>query len=347
MTPYRYVFLLLLAIFLGCKNQEAAVRSIPVTNGQREVFVVAFGSCNKHDKPNPFWDDILTLQPDLFIWGGDIVYADSDDITKIEATYRAQLLVPGYAALLAQIPVTGTWDDHDYGLNDGGGEFSIKAESQQAFLDFMGVSKKSPRRQRQGVYSSQLLKSALGSVKIINLDTRYFRTPLTNDPAKGKRYRPNPYGQGTILGEEQWTWLDQQLKSSKANFNIIVSSIQFLSNAHGFEKWGNHPHEVDRLKELIVSSKAKSVIVLSGDRHISEFSKTNMPQLDYPLVDFTSSGLTHAYQGFSGEPNPFRVGGVTHELSFGLLYLDARSGLVTMQIMTENGKVLQELKQRY
>ena len=289
----------------------------------------------------------MALQPDIFIWGGDIVYADSEDINTIKATYEAQRAVPGYAALLAQVPVTGTWDDHDYGVNDGGREFSIRKESQQAFLDFMGVPKISPRRQQQGVYSSQLLKNTKGSVNIINLDTRYFRSALTKDPAKGKRYRPNSYGEGTLLGEEQWSWLGEQLKSSKADYYILVSSIQLLSNVHGFEKWGNHPHEVDRLKELIVSSGARGVIVLSGDRHISEFSKTNVPQLGYPLVDFTSSGLTHAYESFSGESNPFRVGEVTHELSFGLLFLNPRSGLVSMQIMAENGKVLQELKQRY
>lgn len=347
MTLYRLLAVLLLAIFIGCKNQESAVGPITVANGQKDAFVIAFGSCNKHDKPNPFWDDILTLQPNIFIWGGDIVYADTDDVTKIEAAYNAQLEVPGYAALIAKVPITGTWDDHDYGLNDGGAEFPIKRESQQAFLDFIGVSEKSPRRKQEGVYSSQLLQSGSDAVKIINLDTRYFRTSLTKGLAEGKRYRPNRYGEGTILGAEQWKWLEQQLSGSKADFNIIVSSVQFLSNAHGFEKWGNHPHEVDRLKALIVSSKAKGVIILSGDRHISEFSKTDVPNLGYPLVDFTSSGLTHSYEDFSGEPNPFRVGEVTYEPSFGLLRLDSHVGMATMQILTENGKVLQELKQRY
>ena len=33
---------------------------------------------------------------------------------------------------------------------------------------------------------------------------------------------------------------------SKADFHIIMSSIQVWSNEHGFETWGNFPHEVDK-----------------------------------------------------------------------------------------------------
>ena len=347
MRLIRLIAIGLPLLFFGCKSQRKIVNSVTQDKGPKDAFLIAFGSCNKHELSNPFWDDILELEPDIFIWGGDIVYADAKDINKIKAAYMAQGLVPGYLALKEKVPVTGTWDDHDYGLNDGGEEFSIKVESQQALLDFLGVSEISPRRQRAGVYSTQLLQKASGSVKIINLDTRYFRTPLTKDPRKGKRYRPNAYGEGSILGEVQWKWLEDQLSNSKADFNIVVSSVQFLSNLHGFEKWANFPHEVDRFKELILSSQAKGVIVLSGDRHISEFSKTEIPQLGYPLIDFTSSGLTHSYEGFSGESNPFREGTVVSDLSFGLLKIDPFSRNVTMRIMGENGKVLQELKQRY
>jgi len=343
----RYPVVLILLLFVGCKNQESALNTILITKETNKEFVITFGSCNKHDIPNPLWDDILALQPDLFIWGGDIVYADSDDVRKIKDVYAAQRAITGYAELVSKVRVTGTWDDHDYGLNDAGEEFAVKAESQQAFLDFMGIPKNSPRRKQKGVYSTQLLKSEFGSVKIINLDTRYFRTALKDDPRAGKRYMPNPYGTGTILGKEQWRWLEKELFRSKADFNLIVSSIQFLSNAHSYEKWANHPQEVDRLKQLISTSKAKGVIVLSGDRHISEFSKVDVPNLDYPLIDFTSSGLTHSYESFSGEPNPYRIGEVTHVPSFGMLKLNAKAGTATMQIMTENGHVLQELKQGY
>lgn len=41
--------------------------------------------------------------------------------------------------------VIGTWDDHDYGLNDAGKEFSRKVTNQRLLLDFLGEPQDSPR----------------------------------------------------------------------------------------------------------------------------------------------------------------------------------------------------------
>ncbi|MDX1315546.1 MAG: alkaline phosphatase D family protein, partial [Eudoraea sp.] len=186
-----------------------------------------------------------------------------------------------------------------------------------------------------------------GKVRIIILDTRYFRSRLIPDTLTQKRYTPDLSGQGTVLGEVQWKWLEEQLNSSEARFNVIVSSIQFLSGEHGFECWANFPNEVTRLEQMIAESGARGVIILSGDRHISEFSQKSISGLSYPLVDFTSSGLTHAYRGFKGEPNTYRVGEVVSTESFGWLTLNLETGEVLMQMMGDGGQVLQELKQGY
>ena len=187
-----YFLILALALFFGCKTNKNIVDANKV--------VVTFGSCNKVELENIFWEDILAENPDVFIWGGDNVYADTDDVPKIANFYKRQDEIPGYAALKEKIFITGTWDDHDYGLNDGGEEFVSKVGSEQAYLDFMDVPKKSPRRNRKGVYSSELINKPGGQVKIINLDTRYFRTALTVDDRPGRRYKPNPPGEGTIFG---------------------------------------------------------------------------------------------------------------------------------------------------
>lgn len=346
----RNIFFVIVLLFLliGCKTKTSTTEKRLNNNSPTTTdFVITFGSCNKHNVENIFWDDILGQNPDVFIWGGDIIYADTDDITKLREFYDMQDAVPGYSSLKKETFITGTWDDHDYGLNDGGVEFSAKKGSQQAFLDFMDVPERDARRERDGVYSSQLISKPNGSVKIINLDTRFFRTNLTDDKAEGRRYRANDYGEGTILGVQQWTWLQDELNNSKADFNLIISSIQFLSDKHGFEKWANHPAEVDKMKQIISSSKAKGVIILSGDRHISEFSKTDVEGMSYPLLDFTSSGLTHSYSSFSGEPNPYRVGDVTFVPSYGLIEINVESSTALLKIMGDNGEVLQELKQRF
>ena len=151
----------------------------------------------------------------------------------------------------------------------------------------------------------------------------------------------------TVLGSAQWQWLENELNESDADFNLIMSSIQVLSGEHGFESWGNFPLEVEKLENLIVRSGAKGVIILSGDRHISEFSKTAVSGLSYPLIDFTSSGLTHSYASFDGEPNQHRVGEVVSDKSYGIINLNIKKMEAEFKIMGDNGSVLQELKQSY
>ncbi|MEA1785086.1 alkaline phosphatase D family protein [Arenibacter sp. GZD96] len=332
-----------LILVYACKSSKSIIKAKDATSD----FTLAFGSCNKTSLENELWDDILAAHPDVWIWGGDIIYADTENMAQIRHMYEAQNRVDGYRRVKEKIPVIGTWDDHDYGLNDGGVEFVSKVGSQHAFLDFMNVPEASPRRTQEGVYAAHDYVLAQGSIKVIVLDTRYFRTALTPDTVTQKRNRPNTYGEGTLLGDTQWIWLENQLTSSKANFNVIVSSIQVLSAEHGFETWGNFPHETDRLLHLIASSKAQGVVVLSGDRHISEFSKKRIPNLGYPLVDFTSSGLTHTYTSYSGEPNPYRIGNVVTEKSFGLVKFNFKTNQVRFKMIGNHGEVLGSYQENY
>ena len=336
-------------IFLGCKSKKQTVNTQmePSINSIKTDYTIAFGSCNKQNTENLLWDDILAHKPSVWIWGGDNVYADTRDMEKLKSDYTTQLNNRGYNALVKSTKILGTWDDHDYCLNDGGIEFDKKKESQQLFLDFMGVSKNDSRRNREGVYHSEIIKTDKGSIKIIVLDTRYFRTGLVPDTETKKRYKPNTDLNGSVLGEMQWQWLTEELKTSKADFNLIVSSIQFLSAEHGFETWGNFPNEVEKLQKLIVESEAKGVLLLSGDRHISEFSKINLEGLSYPLIDFTSSGLTHSYSSFRGENNKYRVGEVVSEISFGLLKFNFEDQTITMEMRGDTNVILQEKTQQY
>ena len=340
-----HIYVAVLVLFSACKKK--AEKTVEVEEQSTPDFVVAFGSCNMSQEPNYFWDDILAENPDVWIWGGDIVYADTDDVDRLRSIYAMQDTVAGYAKLRNEVPVIGTWDDHDFGVNDGGSDFAIKAESQQVFLDFMDVPQDSGRRTQEGVYASHDYEVPAGKVKVIVLDTRYFRSELIDDTDSKKRYKPTTDSTATVLGNAQWQWLEKELNGSNADFNLIMSSIQVLSGEHGFETWGNFPLEVKKLEDIIVQSGAKGVILLSGDRHISEFSRAEVEGLSYPLVDFTSSGLTHSYSSFSGEPNQHRVGEVVSDKSYGIINLNIEEKKAEFKIMGDNGTVLQELKQSY
>ena len=333
---------LLPAILLASCSSNKAQSS----KSSSDRFTIAFGSCNDQLRPNLLWDDVRAAQPDVWMWGGDNIYADTDDVSKIASMYSAQKAIPEYAQMIAEVPVIGGWDDHDYGKNDAGADYVSREGSQQALLDFLGVPEDDPRRKQEGTYAFHDYRAGSKKIRIIILDTRYFRTALTPGTG-GDRYQPNPFGEGELLGEVQWDWLENSLSNSRADFHIIMSSIQFLSSKHGWEKWANFPHEVVRFKELVTRLRPKGLILLSGDRHISEFSGAIVPGLNYELIDFTSSGLTHAYSEYSGEENPFRIGEVVFTESFGLVKINPASGEVIFQMIGDNGEILQEITRTY
>lgn len=332
-----YCVILIIATFYSCNKNNIA----------KDNITIAFGSCNNQVLENTLWHEISKNAPSLWIWGGDIIYSDTDDMNFMEQNYLKQKNDTAYSNFIKNVDVLGTWDDHDYGLNDGGVEYAKKAEAQQLFLDFFDVPKNDKRRQQKGIYFSKDYHLNEKNIKIIILDTRYFRTALTPDTLTSKRYLPNNNLSGTMLGKEQWQWLTEELNNSKAAFNIVMSSIQFLSAEHGFESWGTMPNEVAKFETLLKTSKAKNVIVLSGDRHISEISKKEIPTLNYPLIDFTSSGMTHSYTSYKGEPNKYRIVDVVSEKSFGLLKIDLKLNTVNFEIRGEKNVLLRSFIQKY
>lgn len=74
---------LLLYLFLvfSCKSTK-------MTTQAPDDFTIAFGSCNKVSLPNLLWDDIRGTNPDVWIWGGDNIYADTDDMQKLRKMYQ-------------------------------------------------------------------------------------------------------------------------------------------------------------------------------------------------------------------------------------------------------------------
>jgi len=291
-------------------------QSEPITQDQ-EFNTIAFGSCNRSDLPQPLWNDIVANNPDLWIWMGDIIYGDSEDMSVIAAKYESQSGKSGYKSLLKQCPIIGIWDDHDYGLNNAGKEYGPKDASKDLMLEFLGVPEDALSRKRDGAYQSYIYGKGDKKVKFLLLDARYFRDEAEKSDGV---YVLNTAG--TILGEEQWEWLGKELDDTDVSLFVLVSGIQILPTQHIYEKWSNFPNERQRLIDLMVAKKPKAAFFLTGDRHIGEISVLDVPGLPYPLADITSSGLTHAYTGNQVEQNDLRKGGLVNRLNFGVIHLD-------------------------
>ena len=340
---HPWILLAFVAIIEACAPKPASLNTAapqPLDTTQA-LTTIAFGSCNRQDEPQPLWDDILAQQPDLWIWLGDNIYGDTDNMKKLRRMYADQLSQPNYRRFISSVPVVGTWDDHDYGVNDGGREFSQKEASRDLMLEFLGVPKQRSVWNREGAYQSYTFGPAGRRVKVLLLDTRYFRDALVASTQEDSRYGPSP--EGDLLGDAQWQWLERELTDSDAQVHIIGSSIQVLAEDHGFEKWANFPQSRQRLFSLVEQSRAAGVVMLSGDRHIGEISRYQAPGLPYPLYDITSSGLTHVYEE-ADEENRHRVSDLITVLNFGLITVDWTSEPVRVayQLRGEAGKVLAE-----
>jgi alkaline phosphatase D len=286
-------------------------------NTDQPQLKIAIGSCNRTDLPQVMWDPIIANNPDVFVWLGDIVYGDTHDMSALQSRYNKLSSEPGYQALVDQSDsVIGIWDDHDYGWNDAGKNYSKKDSSKIILANFLNIKADDPIMSRDGVYSSHTFGSAPISTKVILLDARYFRDTLIHSSDPRKRYEANL--SGDILGEQQWAWLEAELSNSSADIHLIGSGIQYLPEEHGWEKWANFPKSRSRFLDLLSKYQPKNAVLLSGDRHIAELSRMDLSE-SYSITELTSSGLTHTWSQMFDESNKYRVGDLIAQLNFGVI----------------------------
>ena len=66
--------------------------------------------------------------------------------------------------------------------------------------------------------------------------------------------------------------------------------------------------------------------------------------LDYPLYEVTSSGMTHTWKEYRVEPNQFRVGDLMNKLNYGIIRIDwsGEKPALTAEIKGVGSELLQE-----
>ncbi|TAJ89558.1 alkaline phosphatase D family protein [Reyranella sp.] len=319
----------------------AAVTATPALSQNRPPLSrIAFGSCANQTMDQSIWDAVLSYRPDLFLFCGDNVYGDfnSADAANLKHAYEEAGKVAGYSKLRDTVSHLAVWDDHDYGLNDGGVEFAHKAVSKELFLDFWNAPATDVRRKRDGIYDSRIIGPPGMRVQVILLDVRWFRSPLKVTDQRGapgkERYLPDPDPAKTMLGPVQWAWLAEELRKP-AELRLIVSSTQILAEGHGWERWGNMPLEKQKLIDTIRASGAKGVVLVSGDRHIGALYRETPADL-YPLYEVTSSGLNMVYWA-AKEAGPNRLGALYAAANFGVVDVDWWERRVVLALRDDGG----------
>eukprot|EP00540_Astrosyne_radiata_P015406 CAMPEP_0116847666 /NCGR_PEP_ID=MMETSP0418-20121206/14559_1 /TAXON_ID=1158023 /ORGANISM="Astrosyne radiata, Strain 13vi08-1A" /LENGTH=178 /DNA_ID=CAMNT_0004479133 /DNA_START=44 /DNA_END=577 /DNA_ORIENTATION=- len=163
---------------------------------------------------------------------------------------------------------------------------------------------------REGLYYSVDFGTPPQQVKVIFLDTRWNRDPhcipsLATQVPMGAGLsclmrwtvagilapflRLFPYTkkrcmEASLLGQDQWNWLQKELESSQAQLHVLVSSIQVLTTNPVVESWGHFESERTRLLRMLLTNtttntrqqqqqqrKVVPTLVVSGDVHYAEW----------------------------------------------------------------------------
>jgi alkaline phosphatase D len=320
---------------------RAAAPDSPALADDAVLERIAFGSCLHQSRDASILDRVLADDPDLALMIGDNVYGDVDgtDLAPLRAAYAEQAASAPLNRLRAAVPMLAVWDDHDYGVNDGGGDFALRREAEALFDTFWHVDPESPAGRREGVHDARIVGPPGRRVQVILLDTRSFRSPLRPTDERGapgrERWLPDPDPSKTMLGADQWAWLGTQLRRP-AELRLLVSSIQVLADGHGWEAWRTLPTERSRLFGLLAETGAEGVVLLSGDRHRAGIYRHDEATA-YPLWEITSSSLNLPIPGMEEEAGPRRVGATFVGTNYGMVEVDWDAGRVALSVRDDTG----------
>ena len=309
----------------------------------QEILTLGFGSCLHQDRSMAILKTIEKKELDLFMFIGDNVYGDQKDgeLDKLIRTYKQQY--NNLENFLKNVSTEFIWDDHDFGLNDGGSDYRYKDRAKELFLETWKIRSQDPRRLRDGLYFDKMIEKNGLKVHLIFLDNRTFKSEwkLTDEFNKeGKeRYVKDFDPDKTLLGKKQWQWLKDKLNED-SNIKIIISSLQILSLGHGWESWDKLPLERERLFNLIDESNVSNLFIFSGDRHRGGFYSFKTDD-NNDIYEFTSSSLNLPIPFNTEEKGPLRIGSTYRKANFGVVRIFENK--VVMELTSNKGKVVNSL----
>lgn len=332
----KLAFITIFLLFACEENQST--QSIKDPN----VYSIGFGSCLTQERSMPIFNTIKDENYDLFLMIGDNVYGDSEreDLLELREAYDKQR--QNFDNLNLNFPFEAIWDDHDYGLNDAGKEYAYKEDAKELFLDFWNIPMDDVRRSRDGLYFEWIQTIDGITVQMLFLDTRFFRDALLPTDERGapgkERYLPHTDTSLTMLGVDQWNWLEEKM-NIQVDHRIIVSSIQFLAMGHGWEAWKTLPHERQKLIDIIDQSSSENVLILSGDRHRAGLYQLTTNS-NKNIIEMTSSSLNLSFAN-DEEAGPLRVGPTFVQENYGEILLNKTSNSLIVNLKDNQGKIIQ------
>ena len=188
-----------------------------------------------------------------------------------------------------QYPFINVWDDHE-SANDSyvdgaqnhspsteGPWIERKSNATQAYHEWLPI--RSPVPGDLQIYR-EINYGDLMSLYMLDtrLEGRSEQGGTSSDPNR------------TILGQNQFTWLTNELKTSNTKWNILgqqvmIAPLEVFGATLNDDQWDGYDYERTRLYDSITLNGIDNIIVLTGDIHTSWVN-------DIPLSNYDASNCT-------------------------------------------------------
>ena len=354
-TTQILLFLILLLSVKSYYIKEGHASSKIITN-----FTFGSNYYGRYSKDDNIFQQILSHNPNLWIWLGNAVYLDqpkfnyfqsspkSLDYDMIKALYKKVKENEFYSELSKTTPVIGTWGDEEYGIINGDKENELKESFKQYYLDFLDVDAVDIRKHDEtlGIYATYSFGKKDKTVRFILLDLKYEQNSYLKE------------GDNDMLGEKQWIWLENIFKKKSETYTFICASNQILPNDRFImKKW--YAESRKRIFDLIGKYHKNGVIFLTGGLGFSQILKTFCPleNIGYNLYEFTSSGLgnSNKFSSFFNNfyHNDYLIEGTNYnDINFGQVKInwgenDIKESYIEFEIYDKNDKVVSSVSVNY
>lgn len=240
-----------------------------------------------------------------------------DDYRTRYSHYR---LDPDLRAAHQQYPWVTVWDDHEsandawkdgaQNHDDSEGPWGERlANSKQAYYEWLPV---------RGNPDQPLFRSfdLGGLVKLAMLDTRIHG----RDEQVGATSPEISSPDRTLLGEDQKTWLDEEISGSDATWNVLgqqvmVAPLEILGNPLNPDQWDGYLADRNWLYDLLQTEAPGQAVVLTGDIHTAwaneiplanydHSAQTGSAGVEFVVSSVTSPGIDGIPAGLVTQTNP-------------------------------------------
>lgn len=245
--------------------------------------IVAASCAAEHLHNGAIWEQLNRVPADLVLFLGDNVYADRPNLVTRRAANPEQLWKMYISARRHYSfffqrdlrPCYATWDDHDYGINDGDRSYKYAAESARIFHAFWPQSPGVTSNLEGGPGVASRL-SAFG-MDFVMLDSRSFRS------APGDLVT-------TMWGDQQMRWLSQQIACDTTPL-WLGNGQQFFGGYRG-----NHSLDCEYVRDFewlvdTLRGQSRPTGFMSGDVHYSEVMRIEPDVFGFETCEITSSSL--------------------------------------------------------